>query len=110
METVHVKIPAELYTAIYAHYEEETSGAISGCLKQLVDSNAPEMQSHMEGTSQYPRPGSGTITGRVWEIADRLFEETGKADRSAVVEACLRERININTASTQYSYWKKSEE
>jgi hypothetical protein len=44
----------------------------------------------------------------VWEIADRILKETGTANREAVTKACMQEGININTASTQYSYWRKA--
>jgi hypothetical protein len=63
----------------------------------------------IEGAAtQYPRPRIGTITGRVWEIADQIQKQSGKTEREAVIKACMGEGININTASTQFSYWKKA--
>ncbi len=108
METVSIQIPAALYAAIYARHEEETSSAIDDCLHQLLGSSVPDISSGREGSAQYPRPGIGTITGRVWEIADKLEKKTGGTDRAAVVTACLSEDININTASTQYSHWQNA--
>ncbi|MFN0192049.1 MAG: hypothetical protein ACKVP5_08750 [Aestuariivirga sp.] len=55
------------------------------------------------------RPTKGTQTGRVWEIADSLSRSAGRrAKRQEVIEAYVREGGNPNTASTQYSSWKKS--
>ncbi len=47
-------------------------------------------------------------TKRVWEIADALTKKTGKlANRKDVIRAYVAEGRNANTASTQYSQWKK---
>jgi bifunctional DNA-binding transcriptional regulator/antitoxin component of YhaV-PrlF toxin-antitoxin module len=55
------------------------------------------------------RPSSGTLTGSVWEIADRISQETGRrAARNEVIDAVVRAGGNVNTASTQYSVWRKS--
>ena len=54
------------------------------------------------------RPTSGTKTGRVWEIADQLSQDTGApATRAAVLEACSKEGINSATGATQYGRWCK---
>lgn len=106
METVSIQIPAELYTAIYARYEETTSTTINECLQSLLVDN--ESQSVATGVEHFMRPGKDTITGRVWEIADQLFKDTGMMDRTAVVTACIKEDINMNTASTQFSHWKNA--
>ena len=56
---------------------------------------------------KYPRPRAGTRTGRVWEIADERTREIGRrAKRADVVECCVAEGINRNTASTQYQHWR----
>ena len=107
METVSVQIPAALYAAIYARHEEETGDAISGCLNRLLVPDVTEPSPPREGGPQYARPGKNTITGRVWEIADQL-RKAGAADRESVVRACVAAGINVNTANTQYSHWKKS--
>lgn len=43
-------------------------------------------------------------TAKVWEIADGV----GKADRNAIIQACVAQGINQSTAATQYSKWKKA--
>ena len=109
MESISIQIPASLYTSIYERYGEETTSTITTFLVRLVgdEAIAPEpITSHSK--SPYPRPGEGTITGKVWNIADKIQEQTGRAEREAVIKACMEVGININTASTQYSYWRKA--
>lgn len=51
--------------------------------------------------------GMGPVRGataKVWEIADGI----GKADRNAVIAACVAQGINSSTAATQYSKWRKT--
>ena len=61
-----------------------------------------------ERASTHTRPGPGTRTGRVWEIADEITRETGRrAARSEVVERFMVEDGNPSTASTQFQYWKQ---
>lgn len=56
----------------------------------------------------YSRRGSETKTGRVWEIADQITRQQGRmARRSEVMNAYSAEGGNPNTASTQYSHWRK---
>ena len=55
------------------------------------------------------RPAGGTSTGLVWEIADRISQQIGRcAPRKDVIAAVVGAGGNGNTASTQYSAWKKS--
>lgn len=55
------------------------------------------------------RPTHGTLTGNVWDIADRISREAGRcAARNEVIDAVVRAGGNANTASTQYSEWRKS--
>ena len=57
------------------------------------------------------RPHPGTLTGRVWEIADEITREKGRrAERREVIERYVAEKGNRNTAGTQYQYWKKHHE
>lgn len=57
------------------------------------------------------RPGPGTKTGRVWEIADELTREKGRrASRQEVMARYRAEGGNSNTAHTQYQHWKISHE
>jgi len=54
------------------------------------------------------RPTAGSKTGRVWVIADKLSNETGrKAIRKDVIAACVKAGSNPNTASKQYDDWQK---
>lgn len=108
MEVISIQIPASLYTSIYERYGEETNGTIRMFLSQLVDKADLSPQLRGDATYQYPRPKRGTITGRVWEIADEIRRVSGDADREAVIRACMDEDINVNTASTQFSYWRKA--
>ena len=55
----------------------------------------------------YPRPGPGTKTRRVWEIADEITQYAGRpATRGEVLARYTSESGNGNTASTQYQHWK----
>lgn len=54
-----------------------------------------------QGGGEAPVRGA---TAKVWEIADGA----GKADRNAIIEACVAQGINPSTAATQYSKWKKA--
>lgn len=54
------------------------------------------------------RPGAGTATGKVWEIADSISQATGKpASRKSVLEDAQAAGINPATAATQYGRWRK---
>ena len=54
------------------------------------------------------RPKEGTTTGRVWAIADEISAQTQKpAERGAVVEQGVSEKINASTCATQYGKWRK---
>ncbi len=108
MESISIQISAALYTSIYERYREETSSVITACLSQLLNAEGSEEAANEAGGLQHPRPSAGTITGRVWEIADRILKETGTANRETVTKACMHEGINVNTANTQFSYWRKA--
>lgn len=59
----------------------------------------------------HPRPAPGTRTGRVWEVADRISEDTGRrASRQEVLIEIAKENGNLATANTQYQYWKSARE
>lgn len=53
------------------------------------------------------RPGAGSTTGRVWEIAVKLSTKKEAAKRKTVIDACVAEKINPSTAATQYGRWRK---
>jgi bifunctional DNA-binding transcriptional regulator/antitoxin component of YhaV-PrlF toxin-antitoxin module len=55
------------------------------------------------------RPKVGSKTARVWEIADRLFAETGSVPSGReVVDLFVAAGGNEGTGFTQYSHWKKA--
>tara|TARA_R100001377_G_scaffold66580_3_gene41831 strand:+ start:694 stop:1008 length:315 start_codon:yes stop_codon:yes gene_type:complete len=101
MEQVSVQIPAKLYFNIYQNHGESTGQQIIRTLEALCEGNPPS------STATSNRPGPGTITGEVWRIADEFKAKHGAGSRTGVVEACMEAGINMNTASTQYSYWLK---
>lgn len=54
------------------------------------------------------RPDSGSVTGKLWDIADRISETEGRpALRKEVTDAYMTEvaGANIATANTQYARW-----
>ncbi|QIG69555.1 hypothetical protein EVC17_072 [Rhizobium phage RHph_Y1_1] len=54
------------------------------------------------------RPDAGSITGKLWDIADAISESLGRpAPRKDVVDRYLAEVPNANaaTANTQYARW-----
>jgi hypothetical protein len=106
MESIFIQVSAALYASIYERYGEQTSTVINACLSQFLGGEAPDEKK--AGATQYPRPRDGTITGRVWAITDHIKQQAGIVNREDVIKACIQEGININTASTQYSHWKKA--
>lgn len=59
--------------------------------------------------TQSLRPARGTLTRRVWDIADEKAR-SGRVKRADVVDAFVAEGGNRNTASTQFHYWKRERE
>ena len=54
------------------------------------------------------KPGSGTKTRRVWDIADEITARNRRsALRQEVISAAQKEGLNPNTASTQYGRWAR---
>ena len=101
MDYISIQVPASVYVGVYQLYGEGTGQAIATALQKLV--------SESPGAQRSTRPKDGTITGRIWEIADNLLATTGSASRVDVVTQCIDEELNMNTASTQYSHWKKEQ-
>lgn len=59
------------------------------------------------------RPKEGTSTGKVWDIADKLWaswkeKEDLKGFRKLVNEACTQEGVNVGTINVQFGKWKSS--
>ena len=66
------------------------------------------LNSVLDRATAHARPQPGTLTGRVWELADEITREKGRrAERREVIERYVAENGNRNTAGTQYQYWKK---
>jgi len=108
MEQISLQIPARLYAALYQHYGERTSAFVESWLEERVRSLEEPSSPAVSTSQRYPRPNPGTKTGRVWEIADSIEKAKGVATREDVIRACMEEGLNVNTASTQYSYWKSA--
>ena len=54
------------------------------------------------------RPGTGTATARIWEIADAESAKTSApAKRAEVLKTAEAEGINVTTAATQFGRWCK---
>ncbi len=61
-----------------------------------------------EAMSDAARPLPGTMTGRVWDIAEEITREKGRcAERSEVIERFTAQGGNRGTASTTYYRWKQ---
>lgn len=101
MDSVSIEIPSDLFVELYQQFEGQTQSMILAKLRELV---AGEYAIPPERSM---RPKSGTITARVWEIADEFKSQSRNADRTAVVQACIAAGINMNTANTQFSHWSK---
>lgn len=55
------------------------------------------------------RPLAGSVTGRVWEIADDLLRQRSTMPSGReVADIYVAQGGNRGTAFTQYSHWKKS--
>lgn len=68
---------------------------------------APE-QKVVDKKNGVKRPDSGSVTGKLWDIADRISTELKRpAPRKDVVTAYMKEVPNANeaTANTQYARW-----
>lgn len=54
------------------------------------------------------RPGAGTATARIWEIADaQSAAKNAPTSRAEVLKAAEAEGINVTTAATQFGRWCK---
>lgn len=54
------------------------------------------------------RPSRGTVSGRVWDLADQLSGPGAPAHRADVVAGAAAEGIDAKTASTQFGAWKRA--
>ena len=62
--------------------------------------------------TQGPRPKPGSVTGRVWDIADEVVGAMPDADykawRAETIQRAVAEGINPATVQVQYGKWKGS--
>ncbi len=73
---------------------------------ELQDNSDPQIE--QDSMSDSVRPLAGTITGRVWDIADEITRKKGRcAERSEVIERFAAQGGNKGTASTTYYNWKR---
>lgn len=97
--------PTPEYKVLLAQYDEHKA------MRENREPRAPRESS----PSTYVPPAGGSKTGRVWEIAEPIYQAAAdktnwKEIRKAVVAACEAEGINSSTASVQYGKWKKTKE
>ena len=72
--------------------------------KEATGARAPR-QPRQNGVT---RPKPDTLTGRVWEIADKLTSRAKEpVTRSAVLEAFVADGGNPATGVTQYGRWRQ---
>lgn len=73
--------------------------------KKVAAKKEPVVRDTKNGIS---RPSAGTMTGKVWEISDKISGSTKKpATREAVLIETGKAKINPSTAATQYGKWRK---
>lgn len=55
------------------------------------------------------RPKAGTATGKVWDVADALYNETGEIpDRKTLIAKCEEQGVKAATVGVQFGKWKKA--
>ena len=66
-------------------------------------------QSGSKGAKTATKPGAGTKTRRIWDIADEITASNQRpALREEVLDAAKSEGLRQSTASTQYGRWARS--
>lgn len=120
---VNVTIPASLFVKLYKKYGEDLEQEIIAALSKLVSLDSSSFLAESEDDFSESRQNRGRVhltggwpsqytTGHlVWTICERVLEEDGgkymMSHREKVLDRCQDEGININTASTMYSGWRK---
>ena len=92
----------------YSAPEEDDTGTQSEeTPKAAKTPKAPkEPKEPRETANGQTRPKEGTVTGRIWAIADDLSQKKGEAaNRKEVIEACNADGINVRTTATQFGRW-----
>lgn len=96
--------PLEVLEARVAKYYPD------GELAEPVVPNTPAPKIPKAPKDPDAAPREGSVTRRVWLLADEALARLGSSDmkavRAAVAEAAAAEEINPSTVSVQYSKWK----
>jgi hypothetical protein len=80
--------------------------------KKSKANSSPKAKKATDPDALPSRPKEGSATAKVWEIADKLFEEfkpdlADKDFRNYVIEQAEKEGLNPSTAQVQFGKWKK---
>jgi hypothetical protein len=86
--------------------QEALLGAYAGYL-DTIGASVTQKAEDSSGTT-YSRPKVGTLTGKVWELADSLVVNGKAPERKEVLAAAKAAGINDATATTQWSHWLKA--
>lgn len=82
----------------------ETAETATPAPAVATEAKAPKVQ--REKRNGVTRPSPGTMTGRVWDIADEISRSTKRpALRDEVMKRGLAEGIAKGTVATQYGRW-----
>ena len=100
--------------------DEDTLGTLVKRLKRPLAEQTAKPQKEKIISKKRPtplaiRPRAGTVTAKVWEIADEMkagdpglgFES--KDFRKCVIEECRKDSINLATAATQFAKWRSDQ-
>jgi hypothetical protein len=87
---------------------------LAGYEAQKLARGAPR-EARQSNPSTYVPPKGGSKTGRVWQIAEPIYEKAQdknnwKAIRKDIISACIAEGINESTASVQFGKWRKTKD
>jgi hypothetical protein len=74
-------------------------------MSEAQEAKVPKVKDIQNGVT---RPGAGTTTARIWEIADMVSAQSGAfAKRGEVLKIAEAEGLNLTTAATQFGHWCK---
>jgi len=95
------------YFAIYRNVIAADHGEPFGKVTGVVRTQAGPRVKKVAASTVKSRTGIGP-TKMVWIIAGMMWRSNPNVTRKEVIAECVKKGINRNTASTQYSKWKKS--
>jgi hypothetical protein len=116
MNEVSITIPAQLYVDLYHIHGESSHKVIVECLRQLVGFENEEKNEALPNQAipnDLPGwPTRYTKAHKVWKIATQFLADSGSIiplnnHKDLVLDACVNEGINRNTATTTYSNWRQ---